>query len=40
MKEKVEVVLAQVRPNLQSDVGDVELVDEKSGDAFFPPLLW
>ena len=27
MKEKVEVVLAQVRPALQADGGDVELID-------------
>ncbi len=27
IKEKVEVVLAQVRPVLHSDGGDVELVD-------------
>ena len=31
MKEKVEAVLAQVRPNLQSDGGDVELVDVNEG---------
>ena len=31
MKEKVEAVLAQVRPNLQSDGGDVELVDVDEG---------
>ena len=42
MKEKVEAVLAQVRPNLQSDGGDVELVDvnEESRDALFLSLLW
>ena len=33
MKEKVEAVLAQVRPNLQSDGGDVELVDVDEGVA-------
>ena len=27
MKEKVEAVLAQIRPALQADGGDVELVD-------------
>jgi len=27
VKEKVEVVLAQVRPALQADGGDVELID-------------
>jgi Fe-S cluster biogenesis protein NfuA len=27
MREEVERVLAQVRPNLQADGGDVELVD-------------
>ncbi len=27
MKEKVEMVLAEIRPNLQRDGGDVELVD-------------
>lgn len=31
MKEKVEAVLAQVRPNLQADGGDVELVDVNEG---------
>ena len=31
MKEKVEAVLAQVRHNLQSDGGDVELVDVNEG---------
>ena len=31
MKEKVEAVLAKIRPNLQADGGDVELVDVKSG---------
>lgn len=31
MKEKVEKVLAQIRPNLQADGGDVELVNVKSG---------
>uniref|UniRef100_A0A7V1EI03 NifU family protein n=1 Tax=candidate division WOR-3 bacterium TaxID=2052148 RepID=A0A7V1EI03_UNCW3 len=27
MKEKVEKILAEIRPNLQMDGGDVELVD-------------
>ncbi|MEO0106880.1 MAG: NifU family protein [candidate division WOR-3 bacterium] len=27
MKEKVEMVLAEIRPNLQRDGGDVELVE-------------
>jgi Fe-S cluster biogenesis protein NfuA len=33
MKEKVEAVLAKIRPMLQSDGGDVKLVsvDEKTG---------
>ena len=31
MKEKVESVLQQVRPALQADGGDVELVDVKDG---------
>ena len=31
MKEKVEKVLAQIRPNLQADGGDVELVGVKAG---------
>jgi Fe-S cluster biogenesis protein NfuA len=31
MKEKVEAVLAQVRPSLQADGGDVELVDVDEG---------
>ena len=31
MKEKVEAILAQVRRNLQSDGGDVELVDVNEG---------
>ncbi len=31
MKEKVEKVLAQIRPNLQADGGDVELVSVKGG---------
>ena len=31
MKEKVEAVLARVRPALQSDGGDVELVDANEG---------
>ena len=31
MKEKVEAVLEQVRPALQADGGDVELVDVNEG---------
>ena len=31
MKEKVEAALAQVRPALQADGGDVELVDVNEG---------
>ncbi len=31
MKEKVEAVLAQIRPALQADGGDVELVDANEG---------
>jgi Fe-S cluster biogenesis protein NfuA len=31
MKEKVAAVLAQIRPALQSDGGDVELVDVNEG---------
>ncbi len=31
MKEKVEKVLAQIRPNLQADGGDVELVNVNAG---------
>lgn len=31
MKAKVEAVLSQVRPALQSDGGDVELVDVNEG---------
>ena len=31
MKEKVEAVLAQIRPHLQADGGDVELMDVKDG---------
>ena len=31
LKEKVEKVLATVRPNLQADGGDVELVDVVDG---------
>jgi Fe-S cluster biogenesis protein NfuA len=31
MKEKVEAVLNQIRPALQSDGGNVELVDVKDG---------
>ncbi|TET16815.1 MAG: NifU family protein [Dehalococcoidia bacterium] len=31
MREKVEAVLAQIRPALQSDGGDVELVDVSQG---------
>ncbi len=32
MKEKVEEVLAQIRPALQADGGDVELVDVNVND--------
>ena len=31
MKEKVEAVLDKVRPSLQADGGDVQLVDFKDG---------
>jgi len=31
MKEKVEEVLAQIRPSLQADGGDVELIDVNEG---------
>ena len=31
MKDKVDTVLAQVRPALQADGGDVELVEVKEG---------
>jgi Fe-S cluster biogenesis protein NfuA len=31
MKEKVEKVLSKIRPNLQADGGDVELVNVKAG---------
>jgi Fe-S cluster biogenesis protein NfuA len=31
MKEKVEEVLKQIRPSLQADGGDVELVEVKDG---------
>lgn len=31
MKEKVEAVLARIRPALQADGGDVELVDVSEG---------
>jgi Fe-S cluster biogenesis protein NfuA len=31
MREKVEAVLAEVRPSLQADGGDVELVDVSDG---------
>ncbi len=31
MKEKVEEVLKNIRPSLQADGGDVELVDVKEG---------
>ena len=31
MREKVEAALAKVRPSLQADGGDVELVDIKDG---------
>jgi Fe-S cluster biogenesis protein NfuA len=31
MKEKVEKVLGKIRPNLQADGGDVELVSVKGG---------
>jgi Fe-S cluster biogenesis protein NfuA len=31
MREKVEAVLEQVRPSLQADGGDVELIDVRNG---------
>ncbi len=31
MREKVETALAQIRPTLQADGGDVELVDVNEG---------
>lgn len=31
MRDKVEAVLAQIRPALQADGGDVELVDVSNG---------
>jgi len=31
MREKVEAALAQIRPALQADGGDVELLDVKEG---------
>ena len=31
MREKVETALAQIRPSLQADGGDVELVDVSEG---------
>mgnify|MGYP001034755502 CR=1 FL=1 len=31
MREKVEEILNQIRPSLQADGGDVELVDVKDG---------
>ena len=31
MKEKVEEVIEQIRPNLQADGGDIELVDVDDG---------
>lgn len=31
MREKVEAALAQIRPSLQADGGDVELVDVDEG---------
>ncbi len=31
MKEQVEAVLAKVRPTLQADGGDIELIDVKDG---------
>jgi len=31
MREKVEMVLGKIRPNLQADGGDVELVSVKGG---------
>lgn len=34
MRESVEEILNEVRPALQSDGGDVELVDVKGGDVY------
>jgi Fe-S cluster biogenesis protein NfuA len=31
MKEKVEAALARIRPALQADGGDVQLIDVKEG---------
>ena len=31
MKEKVEAALAEIRPHLQADGGDIELVDVSDG---------
>lgn len=31
MREKVEEVLAQLRPNLRADGGDIELIDVEEG---------
>ena len=31
MREKVEAALAQIRPHLQADGGDIELVDVSDG---------
>ena len=31
LKEKVQKAIAEVRPNLQADGGDIELVDVESG---------
>ena len=31
MKEKIEMALADIRPSLQADGGDVELVDVENG---------
>jgi Fe-S cluster biogenesis protein NfuA len=31
MREKVEAVIAEIRPYLQADGGDIELVDVKDG---------
>ncbi len=31
MKEKIETALADIRPSLQADGGDVELVDVENG---------
>jgi Fe-S cluster biogenesis protein NfuA len=31
MKEKIEAALNQIRPALQADGGDIELVDVKNG---------